>query len=47
METKGSLPHLQVPTSFPCPHPDQSSPCLPTPHLEPSLNMVSKELQYI
>jgi len=42
METERSLPHLQVPTSFPSPQPDQSSPRLPTSHLETSLNMVSK-----
>jgi hypothetical protein len=27
----GSLPHLQVPTTFPYPEPDQSSPCIRVP----------------
>ena len=31
METKGSLPHLQEPTTCPYSKPDQSSPCPPIP----------------
>jgi hypothetical protein len=31
METKGFLPHLQVPATCPYPEPDQSSPCFLIP----------------
>ena len=30
MEPEGSLPHSQVPTTYPYPEPDRSSPCPPT-----------------
>jgi len=34
METDGSIQHSQAPATYPSPEPDQSSLCLPIPHLE-------------
>jgi len=40
METKISLPHLQVPDICPYPDPDQSSPCHPHHFLKMHLNII-------
>jgi len=40
METEGSLSHSQVPTTCPCPEPDQSSPCPPSQFLKIQLNII-------
>ena len=39
MQTEGSLPHLQVPTTCPYPKPDQSSPCTLS-HLNIHFNII-------
>ena len=38
MEPEGSLPHSQVPTTYPYPEPDQSNPRLPNPLLKDPLS---------
>ena len=40
MELEGSLPRLQVPITYPCPEPDQSSPCPPSHFLKIHLNII-------
>ena len=40
METEGSLPHSQDPTTCPYPEPDQSSPCLTILILEDNFNII-------
>ena len=40
MEPEGSLPHSQVPTTFPCPEPDQSGPCPPLHFLKIHFNII-------
>jgi hypothetical protein len=40
MEPQGSLSHLQVPATRPCPKPDQSSPCPPSHFLKIHLNII-------
>jgi len=40
MEPEGSLPHLQVPSTCPCPEPHQSSSCSPTNFLKIHLNII-------
>ena len=40
MQPEGSLPHSQVPASWPCPEPDQSSPFLPSHFLKIHFNII-------
>jgi hypothetical protein len=40
MEPKDSLPHSQVPATYPCAEPDQSSPCPPLYFLKIHLNLL-------
>jgi hypothetical protein len=45
MEPESSLPHLQVPATYPYPEPDRSSPCLHIPlPKEPSYRGADKSL---
>jgi hypothetical protein len=45
MKPEGSLPHSQVPDTFPYPEPDQSSPCLHVPLPEKSTLILSSHLR--
>ena len=40
MESKFSLPHLQVPSTCPCPEPDQSGPSFPSHFLTTHLHII-------